>query len=131
MTTHNEKSAFYFSHDSNARNDIKIMKLRRKHGMAGYGVYWCIIEILRDTSDYKLSEQDIDDIAFQLGESNELVSSVVNDFGLFAREAASFYSIRLQRSMSKFVAKKRAQSMGGKKAQQNRKRNNSQDEPFI
>lgn len=129
--TENIKSAFYFSHDSNARNDNKIVKLRRKHGMAGYGVYWCIIEILRDTSDFKMSEHDIEDIAYQLGESNELVASVVNDFGLFVHESASFYSVRLQRSMSKFVAKKRAQSMGGKKAQQNKKRNNSQDEPFI
>lgn len=126
-----EKQSYYFSHDSNARNDIKIMKLRQKHGMAGYGVYWCVIEILRDTADYKLSEQDIEVISFQLGETPDLVNSVINDFGLFVHEQASFYSVRLQRSMSKFVAKKRAQSMGGKKSQQNRKRNNSQDEPFI
>lgn len=126
-----EKQSYYFGHDSNARNDIKIMKLRRKHGMAGYGVYWCIIEILRDTSDYKLSEQDIEDVAYQLGENPELISSVLNDFGLFIHESATFFSARLVRSMSKFNAKKKAQSAGGKKSQQNRKRNNSQDEPFI
>jgi hypothetical protein len=126
-----DKQAFYFSHDSNARNDIKIMKLRRKHGMTGYGIYWCIIEILRETSDYRLSVQDIEDIAFQLGEASDTVSSVVNDFGLFHIEPTAFYSNRLNRNMQKFNSKKRAQSAGGKKAQLNKRIKPQQDEPFV
>lgn len=35
----------YFPHDSNARNDAKILKVRMKYGAEGYGVYfmriWC------------------------------------------------------------------------------------------
>lgn len=126
-----DKQSYYFSHDSNARNDIKIMKLRRKHGMSGYGIYWCIIEILRDTADYKLSTQDIEDIAFQIGEDVEKVTSIVTDFGLFQVQEACFFSHRLLRNMQSFAAKRQAQSMGGKKAQQNKKKLPKQDEPFI
>ena len=38
------KNTFYFSHDYNARNDIKIKKLIAKHGYLGYGIFWAIIE---------------------------------------------------------------------------------------
>ena len=40
------KETFYFSHDYNARNDIKIKKLILKHGFCGYGIFWAIIEDL-------------------------------------------------------------------------------------
>jgi len=35
-----KKEAYYFSHDSNARQDEKIIKLRMKLGWEGYGLYW-------------------------------------------------------------------------------------------
>ncbi len=47
------KDAYYFPHDSNARFDIKIAELRQRHGWAGYGLYWGIIEVLRDQDGYK------------------------------------------------------------------------------
>lgn len=47
------KDAFYFPHDSNARNDPKVTELRGKFGWAGYGVYWAIIECLREQSNCK------------------------------------------------------------------------------
>lgn len=40
--------ASYFSHDCNARNDPKILELRMKHGMAGYGIYFSILEKLME-----------------------------------------------------------------------------------
>lgn len=50
------KDACYFSHDSNARNDPKILAMRAVFGMEGYGRYWCLIEILRDEDGYKLEK---------------------------------------------------------------------------
>ena len=46
------KDAYYFPHDSNARNDPKIAALRRKYGWVGYGMFWAIIEVLRDQTNY-------------------------------------------------------------------------------
>lgn len=71
-----------FSHDSNARNDTKVIALRMKHGAAGYGVYFMLLERLREEADYK-SETDYTSISFDLSVDAELVRSVVEDFGLF------------------------------------------------
>jgi hypothetical protein len=60
------KDAYYFSHDSNARNDLKIVKLRRKLGLSGVGLFWCIIEMLRESENYKLNLADIEDICYEL-----------------------------------------------------------------
>lgn len=73
----------YFSHDSNARNDEKIARLRMKHGSAGYGVYFMILERLREAKDY-MSIKDYNIIAFDLRDDSQLIKSVVEDFGLFA-----------------------------------------------
>ena len=100
------KDAYYFSHDSNARNDLKMIKLRRIMGFEGYGIFWCIIEILRETKDYKLSLDSLDDISFDLSISIDKINSVINDFGLFIIEDGYFYSNRLKQSMSEYKALK-------------------------
>lgn len=46
----------YFSHDGNARNDAKLLKVRMKHGAAGYGVYFMILERLREEDVYMSSK---------------------------------------------------------------------------
>ena len=76
------KEAYYFSHDSNARNDEKILALRMKHGMEGYGIFWAILERMRENSDYTCIK-DYNVIAFDLRVSAEKIKSVVEDFGLF------------------------------------------------
>ena len=93
------KDAYYFSHDSNARNDPKILKLRVKHGMRGYGIFWALIEMLRDQPDYTLI-MDFESLAFSLNDSSEIVESVVCDFGLFKIEKDVFYSQSLNTRMS-------------------------------
>ena len=47
------KDAFYFSHDSNARNDPKIQALMSKWGYEGYGWWWAVLETLRDQPGYR------------------------------------------------------------------------------
>jgi hypothetical protein len=48
------KEVPYFSHDSNARNDLKIAALIEDHEIEAYGIYWVIIEMLREQDEYKL-----------------------------------------------------------------------------
>lgn len=45
----------YFSHDANARNSDKLLAVRIKHGAEGYGIYFMILERLREESDYTSS----------------------------------------------------------------------------
>ena len=60
------KDAYYFSHDSNSRNDLKMVKLRRLAGMEGIGVFWCVIEMLREADNYELPTDTIEDICYDL-----------------------------------------------------------------
>ncbi len=90
----------WFSHDSNARNDFKIINLRMRHGAAGYGVFFMIIERLREESNY-MSIKDYNAIAFDLRVDASVVKSVIEDFGLFAftEDGECFYSESLFRRM--------------------------------
>lgn len=108
------KEAYYFSHDSNARNDPKLLKLRVKYGMEGYGVYWCIIEMLRDQTDFKLP-LDFESIAFGLNTKAELVENIIKSFDLFVIENERFYSESLIRRMNEKAEKSRKASESAKK----------------
>lgn len=106
------KEAYYFSHDSNARNDKKILKLRSKLGFEGYGIFWALIEMLRDEDDYRLN-LDYETISYGLNNADIIiVKSVIEDFGLFVIEDGVFYSNRLIRSMEEKaeLSEKRRQS---------------------
>lgn len=55
----------YFSHDSNARNSDKIILLRAQMGAEGYGIYFMILERLREEPTY-MSVKDYNMLAFDL-----------------------------------------------------------------
>ena len=55
-----KKDAYYFPHFSNARNDSKLMRIRRIFGIEGYGIYFMLLEILRDQQNFKYPLESID-----------------------------------------------------------------------
>jgi uncharacterized protein YdaU (DUF1376 family) len=93
------KDAYYFSHDSNARNDQKCLKLRRVLGMEGYGIFWVLVEMLRESTNYRLPLTSVADIAYETRVSDEKILAVIQQFGLFEVEDGEFFSLRLNRSM--------------------------------
>ena len=114
------KKTNYFSHDSNARNDSKIISLRMKLGVEGYGIYFMIIERLREESDY-VSNKDYDSLAFDFRTTPEKVKSVIEDFGLFIfTDDDCFYSESLMQRMILKDEKSNKHSLGGKKAMDKR-----------
>lgn len=57
--------------------------MRIEEGAAGYGVYWMVLELLRDAPGFKFSRNP-KAIAFAINEHDvELVSRVIGNFGLF------------------------------------------------
>ena len=88
------KDTFYFSHDYNARNDEKIKRLIRKHGMIGYGIFWSIVEDLYNNAN--ALRMDYEGIAYDLRSDSDLVASVVNDFDLFIFNGDYFGSNSVQ-----------------------------------
>ena len=78
-----KKDAYYFPHFANARNDNKILKLRRVLGMEGYGIYFSLLEVLREQTDFKIPLSSVEDLAYEWHVSKEKVESVVANFELF------------------------------------------------
>ena len=107
-----KKDAYYFKHDSNARNDEKLLVVRRMHGMEGYGTYWGIIEKLRESKDYTLSK-DYDSISWELRVDEDIVKKIVENYGLFTVTDDKFYSARLCGDMVEWDEKKEARRQAG------------------
>lgn len=107
----------YFSHDSNARNSEKLLNVRMKYGAAGYGIYFMIIERLREEVEY-MSVTDYNVIAFDLRVDSSVVKAIVEDFGLFdfTEDGEFFYSESLMRRMSAKDDISKSRSAAGKKA---------------
>ena len=115
------KDAYYFSHDANARHDQRIISIRRKYGMEGYGIYFGIIETLRETSNYMLSideEESLLNIAYDLNVDIKKIKDIVFNYDLFEIKEEFFYSRSLSRRMEKLdkIKEKRRESgrLGGK-----------------
>lgn len=90
----------YFTHDSNARNSDKLIPLRAKMGAEGYGIYFMLLERLREEPDYT-SVKDYNMLAFDLRVDAAKVKAVVENFGLFAftDDGKCFYSDSFLRRM--------------------------------
>ena len=101
----------YFPHDSNARNDIKIIKLRSKLGFEGYGIYFAVLELLF-SEENKLCVDDYDVLAFGLQCNPKILKQEIENFGLFVIEKKCFYSKRLNVTIDDIYTK-------SKKAQEN------------
>ena len=95
-----QKKTNYFSHDSNSRNDAKILAVRIKYGVEGYGIYFMILERLREESNY-MCAKDYNPIAFDLRVDTSKVKSIVEDFGLFVftEDGKYFYSESFMKRM--------------------------------
>lgn len=112
--------AYYFSHDSNARNDDKILALRMKHGWEGYGLYWALIERMREAANYACV-RDYNVVAYDLRTDAAKIKSIIEDFGLFSFEADEsgrkwVYSESLRRRMSAVDEQAEMRSEAARKA---------------
>ena len=88
---------YYFSHDYNSRNDDKIKELIYQHGYLGYGVFWALIEDLYNNANAMRLQYER--IAFDLRIDENLVKSIINDFGLFEIKENHFYSNSIQKRL--------------------------------
>tara|TARA_R100001443_G_scaffold115889_1_gene134767 strand:- start:30 stop:779 length:750 start_codon:yes stop_codon:yes gene_type:complete len=84
----------YFNHDSAARNDYRIIKLRATLGYEGYGVFWAVLELLF-TEENKICTSQYDILSYGLQCDPIILKQVIEDFDLFVIEDGCFYSRRL------------------------------------
>jgi hypothetical protein len=100
------KDTFYFSHDYNARNDDKIKSLLRKHGMAGYGIFWAIVEELYNNANALRTHYER--IAYDLRTDEITIKSIVEDFELFQISEGFFGSCSIEKRLDERNAKSKS-----------------------
>ena len=113
----NGKDAFWFSHDSNAKDDPKCVLLIDQLGLEGYGIYWVLVEILREQPELSYPMALLPAIAKRYGTSAQKVEAVVTGFGLFEiRDDKFFYSPSLITRILNYKQKKDARTAAALKA---------------
>jgi len=123
-----KKDAYYFPHDSNATEDPKMMLLIDELGMEGYGIFWMLLEALRNQKDYKYPVKFLKSLCRMKNADKDTVLKVINDYELFVVEEDHFFSDSFLKRM-KAIDEHRARlaengRKGGKKTQ-SQKRNSS------
>jgi hypothetical protein len=124
------KDAYWFRHDANARNDIKIIELRSIHGYEGYGIYFAIIEVMREQTDYTISESKIGMVAVALGLPLDKLKPIMDDcisIGLFERRDGQILSQSLLNRMDTWDSYKNNGKKGGRPKKQ--PKDNQEDKP--
>ncbi len=81
MTT--QKDAYYFPHFSNARHDRKIRRVLKELGVEGYGIYFMLLEVLREQSDLRYPIADIDLLADEFRTSEAKIQTIISKYDLF------------------------------------------------
>jgi hypothetical protein len=99
-----KKDAYYFSHDSSASRDIKMLKLKHQFGWEGIGLFWGIVETLRESTDYKFNsdQSSIELLSTILGVDYTKLIEVINkcvELGLLSKDSKYFYSNSLNARM--------------------------------
>ena len=123
--------SLWFRHDFNASNDEKIVRLLMKKGVAGYGVYWLLIEELAKADNLELF-CSYDELAYKLHiEEESLVKSVVEDFGLFVVRDGKFFAQRLRSDMEEVERAREKRSNAGKKGGGNPNFKKGQSNPYY
>lgn len=96
----------WFKHDAAAHRDTKLKKLKHKHGIVGYGLYWYCLELIAGNVDknnitFEL-EDDADLIALEWGLDRITVNEIMFDMvglGLFENENNSLTCLKMARRL--------------------------------
>ncbi len=119
----NDKDTYYFSHDTNARNDEKILMLRAEHGWEGYGLFWALVEMMFDNTTTCIKHSRVRGIAVSYNIDITVLQSVIEtaiNEGLFVSNGETFWSESLRRRKKAFHELREKRSEAGKKGMESR-----------
>ena len=117
-----EKEAFYFPHFCNARHDRKIRRLRKELGTEGYGIYFMLLETLREQQDLMYPLDDLDLLAEEFGVSEAKVRVAICNYGLFEiDEEQKFFSPKMLVYLEPYFKMKEQRKIAGQKSADKRK----------
>ena len=112
-------TAYYFSHDTDARGDEKMLKLRAKFGWAGYGIFWALCEMMFVNDSTSLQLENVDAIAQAFNVKVTMLSDVINyaikPCRLFESDDTEFWSESLRRRKAEFIEKRKKYADAGRR----------------
>lgn len=128
------KERYYFSHDSNALSDPKILIMRADYGLEGYGLYWALLEMMRNEADYMLeytnnSFRAIKSLTNAKIDVGQFIDTCINDYQLFVldKEKNRFYSKSFLRRMQEYEKKLEIKRANGRLGGRPRKNGNASE----
>jgi hypothetical protein len=111
----------YFQHDYRSRLDEKLLEVRMKHGIAGFGLYWCLVEMLHEGNGFIKKKPEL--IAFELQTNIEIVKDVIDI--CFKIENDEITCDRVKENLAIREEKRLAKSKAGSKGMNSRWGSNS------
>ncbi len=116
------KETFYFSHDYNARNDWKLVKLMMKKGLEWVWAFWCIVEMLYEEWGY-IMQSECERIAFELRTDEECIAWIIKESWLFQSDSEKFWSNSVNERLEMRAKKSNKASISAKTRWENREEN--------
>lgn len=101
-----KKDAYYFPHFCNARYDRKLKRVKKDLGIEGYGIFFMLLEALREQTDFKYPLCDLDLLADEFGTSVAKIEAIVKAYDLFAVDSENnFFSPKLILYLQPYIEK--------------------------
>ena len=92
----------YIPHEISMRNTSEVMNLIEKEGMAGYGIYWALMEYLRVQEGYIGDLRALKHLTKQMKIRQPKLEKILKGYGLFICVGNTFYSPKLNEVMKPF-----------------------------
>lgn len=92
------KDKFYFQHDYHARNDEKILELRLKYKIEGYGLFWMVVESMAENENGGVKATLLGGLSLGYGVAKDFLIEFIKDcieIGLFYEESGFYFSKRM------------------------------------
>lgn len=116
------KDTYWFRHDSNAKDDFKCMVLIEQLGCEGYGIFWILVETLREQKDYRYPFNLLGALARKYNTTQAKIETVVKEYGLFDIDIDTFFfSHSFNRRMENLDKVKEQRRIAGLKSGESRK----------
>lgn len=117
------KDTYWFRHDSNAKDDFKCMLLIEQLGCEGYGIFWILVETLRDQKDYRYPLSLLGALARKYNTTQAKMETVVREYKLFEIDQDSFFfSLSFNQRMKALDVIKEKRRLAGKKSGESRRK---------
>jgi hypothetical protein len=106
-------TTFYLGIDLNLPQDIKIIKLKRKLGYSGFGLYIELQLKLAQSENYELSKNDYADLAYEFRLEEKYIKDLVENFDLFEFRGDKFFIQDVKEKMGLVNKKREAGKQAG------------------